>query len=134
MREIKFRGRRLDGGGWTYGYLVPVTSDEKTQFHIVSEIRGGSVQGFAVDPATIGQLTGIKDKNGLPVYEGDIVRYRTTDERYTKNPKYVNALINYRDGSARFQANDIYYDDLWSPRLQVIGNIHDNPELLDHRG
>lgn len=129
MRSIEFRAKRIDNGNWIYGYLVPVITKGKKEFHIVSEVRGGSLQGFAVNPDTVGQLTGIKDKNGYPVYEGDIVRYRITDERFTKNPQFVNLEIHYKDSSARFQAGDIYYDDLWSPRLEVIGNKYDNPEL-----
>lgn len=130
MRNIQFRGKRLDNGNWVYGYLVPVTAKKKTQLIIISEINAGPIRGNAVDPDTVGQLTGLKDKNGFPVYEGDIVRYRTTDERYTKNPRFKNLTINYEENAARFQAGDIYWEDLWSPRLEIIGNIHDNPELM----
>ena len=131
MREIKFRGIRIDNNQWTYGYLVPVTARGETEYYIVSEIRGGSIQGFPVFHESIGQYTGLKDNNGNPVYEGDIIRYRTTDERYKKNPRYCIETIQYNESSARYQAGGIFYEDLWSQKLEVIGNIYDNPELLD---
>ena len=130
MRTIKFRGKRLDNQNWTFGSLVPVTTNGKTQPHIVSEIRGGSVQGFPIDPDTVGQFTGLYDNKGNEVWEGDIVRYRLTDERYKKNPRIKTLLIHYEDSSARFMAGDIYWKTLWREKVEVIGNIHDNPEIL----
>lgn len=130
MRTIRFRGKRLDNGEWAYGLPVPVATRNKKELYIVSSVRGGSVYGFAVDPKTVGQDTGLTDKNGNEVYEGDIVRYRLTDERFKKNPRFANLPISYDEKSAAFEAGNIYWTRLWSPRLEVIGNIHDNPELV----
>ena len=130
MRAIKFRGKRLDDKSWVYGYLVPVVNREEKQMHIVTEIRGGSIQGFAVDPETVGQYTGMHDKNGNEVYEDDIVRYRTTDERYTRNPCFSTLIIHYEESSARFQAGGIYWDTLRSEKVEVIGNTYDNPNAI----
>ena len=130
MRTIKFRGKRLDNKDWVYGYLVPVVNHGKTQMHIVTEIRGGSIQGSAVDHETIGQYTGMPDKNGNEVYEGDIVRYRTTDERYTRNPNFRTLIIHYEESSACFQAGEIYWDTLRSAKVEVVGNSCDNPIVI----
>ena len=65
------------------------------------------------------------------VYEGDIVRYRVTDERYTRNPRFATLLISYDPQMARFEAGDIFWQDLNSKRLIVIGNIFDNKYLLE---
>ena len=130
MRTIKFRGKRLDNKNWVYGYLVPVINRGEKQMHIVTEIRGGSIQGFAVDPETVGQYTGMHDKNGNEVYEGDIVRYRTTDERYTRNPNFSTLIIHYEESSACFQAGGIFWDTLRSAKVEVVGNRYDNPNVI----
>lgn len=130
MRRIKFRGKRLDNKNWVYGYLVPVVNRGATQMHIVTEIRGGSIQGFAVDPETVGQYTGMHDKNGNEVYEGDIVRYRTTDERYTRNPRFSTLIVHYEERSARFMAGGIYWDTLRPEIVEIVGNSYDNPNVI----
>ena len=130
MRTIRFRGKRLDNGKWTYGLLVPVTARNRKEIYIVSSVLNAKVNGFAVDPKTVGQDTGLTDKDGNEVYEGDIVKYRLTDERFKKNPRFANLPITYDENSAAFRAGDIFWSTLWSPRLEVIGNIHDNPGLV----
>lgn len=140
MREIKFRAKTLKEGKWVYGFYAHfIDSFRGRETHrIFSGMADSDPEDFfpdfeAVDPATVGQFTGIRDINGIDIYEGDIVRYRWTDERYKKNPRYCIVAINYRNNSARFQAGDIYHEDLWAPKLEVIGNIYDNPELLDEK-
>ena len=127
MRTIKFRGKRLDNKEWIIGYLVQYVNLGKKQMYIVTEIRGGITIGAPVDPKTVGQYTGLNDKNGNEVYEGDIVRYRTTDERYTRNPSFREMIIHYNENHARFEAGSIYWEDLRSAVVEVIGNIYDTP-------
>ena len=129
MRTIKFRGRRLDNKMWVFGYLVPVVTHGETQMYIVTEIRDGAVEGFAVEPESVSLFTGMCDKNGKEVYEGDIVRYRTTDERYTRNPNFRTLIVHYEDCSARFMAGGIYWDTLRSQKVEVVGNSYDNPNI-----
>lgn len=122
MREIKFRGRRLDGKGWVYGFLFA----EKGRAYIITDSTGFGFIKFEVDPATVGQYTGLKDKNGKEIYEGDIL----TD-------KFESiGVVEWRDGAfvVNFGDVDVFqivdcFDD--SYQMWAIGNIHNNPELLN---
>ena len=140
MKTIKFRGILLDNSNtkeqkqWQYGSPVEYCHDnDEKQLYLISRITPTSIYGFPILPDTLGQFTGIYDKDGREVWEGDIVRYRLTDCRYTKNPQYKNLVINYDEKSARFQAGDIYFQNLKSDRLEVIGNIIENPELIEEK-
>lgn len=131
MRQIKFRGYSPVTKGWVYGHLIPQKKYDRIIYCIASCVRNGSIEGVEVEPESIGQFTGMLDINGNEVYENDIVRYRLTDDRYTKNPRFKNLLIHYDEHLARFMAGDIYWDNLRSRKLEVIGNMHDNPELIE---
>ena len=126
MREIKFRGKYVGTGEWVYGDLI-----HKRHTQDVVMIQDEKGFGCDVWPDTVGQYTGLKDVNGKEVYEGDIVRYRLTDERYTKNPRYKNLFIYYEGSLAKFQAGNIFWDSVRSGKVEVIGNIYDNHSLLD---
>ena len=114
MRTIKFRGKRIDNGGWVYGDLCT-----KDIHHGTSILTDGVIIN-AVSPETVGQFTGLLDKNGKEIYEGDIVK-----------SKYSNpAPVEFLDG--QFCANYNGYCALIpSEAYVVIGNIHDTPELLN---
>ena len=76
-REIKFKAKRLDGKRWIEGCLIRSTAGIKERAYIVDNFSSMSDYSvISVDPSTVCQFTGLKDKNGTPIYEGDIVIYK----------------------------------------------------------
>lgn len=123
MREILFRGKGTIDGEWKYGYYAGEVC--KTPFSPTTKqdniIQLGSNLWCEVVPDTVGQFTGLTDKNGTKIFEGDIVEYEGT--RYS---------INYLPHYARFSAvkpNTVFCVFAYQ-RGEVIGNIYDNPELI----
>lgn len=144
MREIKFRGKRTKNGEWVYGDLLQENSGRKVIMTNLStwgdnpddvEPYGDDI---TVDPNTVGQYTGIKDKNGKEIYEGDIMflsdRGSHKEEVIVEHGLYGWTFYNpktatfYSDGSHTYYAVE-NYRFMFGTGV-CIGNIHDNPELL----
>lgn len=121
MREILFRGKF--GNEWKYGFL----SIEPQGLVIQEPYKNNSSNVWHIDADTVGQYTGLTDKNGTKIFEGDIVKYGDTVH---------NVVFEQRNGTAYFglvystleTLSFGYYQDL--KQIEVIGNIYDNPELL----
>lgn len=124
MREILFRGKSLDNGKWESGYLLE--NQGRTFIYQATNDNGRiSVAAVEVDPATVGQYTGLKDKNGKKVYEADIL----TDKFGSMGG------VEWRDGGFVVNFGDMDIFDLSdcfgdSYQMWVIGNIHDNVDLI----
>jgi len=132
MREILFRGKDICSGELVFGYYLKSISKDGNERHHIIQTDGLSID---VDPETVGQFTGLADKNCAKVFEHDIVEY--DGGRYGKwKPKQVvygntidkalSACCGFMlDGTQMFLATNDTKD------VKVIGNIHDNPELLE---
>ena len=136
MREIKFRGKRIDNGEWVYRYYFIEERDieDGIIWRDIPQIQqryGDHYQYFDVIPETIGQYTGLIDKNGREIYEGDIVRI---DDLGIGIVDYEEGRFAMRRREERF-CWPVYCRIDHSPFVpEVIGNIYENPELLEVRG
>ena len=126
MREILFRGKRMDNGEWITGDLVHdrrVKTNEPVLciWYFDSD---GKAQQEDVEQETVGQYTGLTDKNGKKIFEGDILELDGEDGFFE---------VEYDDDRAMFVTNGdyttFYFDNLWN-EVEVIGNVYDNPELM----
>ena len=130
MRKIKFRGKDRRSGGWFFGNYYD--KDTAGRIHICNSLRGS----LDVLPKTVGQFTGLYDKNDNEIYEGDILIWGEGENK--SGPlivifKHGAFGYNYSEnwfhsfaGNTNFSFNPLNKDI----RFEVIGNIHDNPELL----
>lgn len=121
MRIIKFRGKVLDEPNeWVIGHL----RDDETIFQTVRHEKSKCCDYgiFNIDRVTVGQYTGLEDKNGSEIYENDLCLF---DERI--------GIVLFRDCQFVIMVEDELYPlaELCSRELEIVGNIYDNPELLD---
>ena len=125
MREILFRGKRMDNGEWVYGYYVHIGPVSCQRAYIIPEYAS-AIYVNEVDPSTVGQYTGLLDKNGKKVFEGDIVR-KTNEGRH---PQIFTANIRtiFRENEEVYYSPCDHFTE--SCEYEIIGNITDNPELL----
>ncbi len=143
-REIKFRGKSVDSSRWFYGYYLAyhVTGGGRL-FHY---IKNPNIT-VEIDPETLGEFTGLHDKNGKEVYEGDILRFPPKNDWGNNN--YSCFEVFFHDGDGNSDYNIGYsmsrmhnhgaicggYIPAFKPKtvkqMAVIGNIYDNPELLE---
>ena len=125
MREILFRGKRKDNGKWVEGHYGEYYSGKENVscISIPKETISGSLC-YDVIPETIGQYTDLKDKNGTRIFDGDIVKVETALVRgifAVECSMGANFIVSH--GERRFFFG--------GRKSEVIGNVHDNPELLE---
>lgn len=127
MREILFRGKRVDNKRWVQGYLSFVYWDvpEKARIYSPDEVRG-----FDVITETVGQYTGLTDKNGTRIFEGDILE-GDLEDNLEPGAKWRSEVIWGKFGwNCKENKISLPMDEFDICEGEVIGNIHDNPELL----
>jgi len=125
MREIIFRGKRADNGEWVYGSLITERNmfDGNLMTMHIQDIEEPYDDNL-IDDETVGQFTGLTDKNGTKIFEGDIVKVENALVRGIFAVEYcgISACFIVSHGERRYF--------LGGCNSEVIGNIHDNPELL----
>ena len=129
MRTIKFRGKRVDNGKWVYGVPVIGITSGVFMVWIESETKRGHgelslrdvVKQAEVIPETVSQYTGLKDKNGKEIYEGDLVVYYASGF----------ARIEFVAGGFHIIQEEYGFDFMGQmlAAIEVVGNIHDNKEM-----
>lgn len=120
-----FRGKRIDNNEWEYGLPSYDEDGEIEEIEVWSE---DDINFYSVDPSTVCQCTGIKDKNGNLIWENDIVSYcDCTKEDYVISWEQNKACFEYQ----QYSCSMMNFDELSSCEVEVIGNVFDNPELLE---
>jgi len=128
-RQIKFRGKDIKTGYWRYGYYI---YDDNYGSHSIyfqknilptinDPIGSHTIVEREVDPNTVGQYTGFKDSKGKEVYEGDVIK--------TNNGIGV---VYYEDFTWYGAGDYLHNISEYYPEVEVLGNVYDNPELLDN--
>lgn len=140
MREIRFRGKDMFTGRWAYGDLVH--NQKVTAYGCADRVMVG---GYEADPETVGQFTGLKDKNGKESYFGDIVRFTPTvlnrfgseyvDADYKllaviEADRYGHSVLRVLYGKGGFDKGDICHIE-GLLKGEIVGNIFDNPDLQE---
>ncbi len=136
MREILFRGKQVNGNKWVEGSLVKqrcYDNDKRYKFIccITNEALGHSmfISSKTVIPSTVGQYTGLADKNGKKIFEGDILEFTNNDGEKT----HYEIFWNEAKSAWYIREHHGFEDDCieWNPKqFKIIGNIYDNPELM----
>lgn len=132
MREILFRGKRIDNGEWVEGWLSPIC--KKYDLCIAG---AQDLKVYPIDPETVGQYTGLTDKNGKKIFEGDVVKDKYGNSYVVKYDRHgllcCGCCYGSHDSMGFYLCDQHNYalseENAWDD-LEIIGNIHDNPELL----
>lgn len=126
-RQIIFRGHRLDNGEWVYGDLEYNRAKNIARIHTYDE-EGEYLMQHLVEPESVGQFSGLLDKNDSPIYEGDIVMQRGYSRVKPMVVRFEQGafIVGWHGGSST-QTRPM----LIQKRCEVIGNVIDNPDLLN---
>ena len=144
MREILFRGKRVDSGEWVYGNLnygtIEIESIKDSYFISDFNVTPWDKKFYPVISETVGQSTGLTDKNGRKIFEGDIIHLEYSQVffggvyfgEYTAEVSYKEGCF-ITDGINNGDEIETPLSGFDNDELEIIGNIHDNPELLEEK-
>lgn len=131
MREIIFRAKREDNGEWIYGYYVhmPDAAGSVHRMYVPAGNPDESNHVFYIDPQTVGQYTGLTDKNSVKIFEGDVVKIDGDGETIGTD----KLVVEFETGAFYLCHNDrlVYLLRNWHDYVEVVGNKYDNPELFE---
>lgn len=132
MHEIKFRGLRTDTGEWEYGWIYKLDHPDHREKAFIMPSYASASYSYAVDAATVGQYTGLKDKNGKEIFEGDVLKvpdlYETPENT---SMTYHNEVVDFGECSYRLGGQPLCNDAAYvSDECEVIGNRWEHPNLL----
>ncbi len=135
MKKYEFRGKRIDNGEWGYGDLIQLNDGRRfivnNKFGACFDNKGNFINTEApfvceVIPETVGQYTGLKDKNDKKIYKGDAIEI-------TRKCVFETGIVIFEEGCFFIKSKEILlplYEAGINFNLKIIGNIHGNPELL----
>lgn len=151
MREILFRGKRVDNDEWVKGFYVCIPDTHYIMTGKFDSLTNGIInsEAYHVDFSTVGRFTGLTDRNGVKIFEGDIIRWHDNTELSVGGQIAEVCFGKYRDADSAF--DDVYaigfylrtsggecvticWLDEYQNDFDIIGNIYDNPELLEVSG
>ena len=123
-RTIKFRGKRIDNGQWVYGFLA--------EDHYINDVNSEDFPSIEIASETVGQFTGLLDKNGKEIYEGDILCY-IDDSGHIHTWEVVceiacMKLRREKGAIGRIPNTPMFNHD--TRKMHIIGNVYDHPEQL----
>lgn len=132
MREILFKAKREDNGEWVEGYYRRIPCMGMLEHYIMPRNPKNRMEQYAIDPDTLCQYTGLTDKNGKKIWENDIV------QAWSEGSNAIGKVIRRVDGLyimyPAYQKKEfwgVYPNKNGKTTVEVIGNIFDNPELLE---
>ena len=130
MREIKFRAKKLSSNEGVYGHYVFMgVYGDKPVHRIIWQDQNNVEYNVIVDPKTVGQYTGLKDRNRREIYEGDIVCFKAWKGKQKGMVKWNDDACGFEIEMSPTSHTGFFHDPLLT--CEVIGNIYANPELLN---